>query len=115
MKYKIYHNARCRKSREALQLLETMNEEVEIVEYLKDPLSTEDFNKLLMKLNMRPEELIRKNESLYKQEYRGLKLTDEEWVDTMLAHPKLIERPIVELNHRAVVARPAERIEELKK
>ncbi len=109
----VYHNARCSKSRCALDFLTEKGVEFEVVEYLKDIPTKAELTEIIAKLGIRPEELIRKGEEEYKSLYKGKKLSDSEWIDAMLAHPKLIERPIVLKNAKAVVARPTERILEV--
>jgi arsenate reductase len=109
----VYHNARCSKSRCALDFLTEKGVEFEVVEYLKDIPTKAELTEIIQKLGIRPEELIRKGEEEYKTLYKGKNLSDSEWIDAMLAHPKLIERPIVLKNAKAVVARPTERILEV--
>lgn len=110
---KIYHNNRCSKSRAALQYLNDKGLEVEILEYLKTPLNTEDFKALLNKLHISAFELIRTQEEIYKKDFKGLNLTEEEWIKILLEHPKLMKRPIVETQLKAIWAVPAEEIETL--
>lgn len=109
----IYHNARCKKSREGLELLKEKGQEFRIREYLKEPLSENEIQNLLKKLGMAPIELLRTEEKLWKEEYRNRDLSDLELVRVMQENPKLIQRPIVEKGNSAVVGRPASRIEEL--
>ena len=113
MKYTIYHNPRCTKSREALSLLNENKLEVEILEYLKDTPTKEELKKVLAKLNMKPEEILRKGEKLYKENYKGLQFSDEEWIQVLVDNPILIERPIVVKGNKAVVGRPLEKVEDL--
>lgn len=112
-KVKVYHNPRCSKSRLALVFLEEKNIEFEVVEYLKNIPNKDEFQRILDQLGMKPEELLRKNEADYKEFVKGKNLTDNDLIDCMLKYPKLIERPIVIRNGRAVVARPTEKIEEI--
>ena len=105
---KIYHNPRCRKSREGLAILQEMNKDFEIVEYLKNPPSFEELSKLIKKLNIKPIELVRKNEAIWKENYKGKELTDDEIIKAMTENPKLIERPIVITEKTAIVGRPPE-------
>lgn len=107
---KIYHNPRCRKSREGLQLLENSGKEFEIVKYLENIPTENELKEIIQKLNIAPIELVRKTEKIWKEEYKGKKLTDSEIVKAMVDNPKLIERPIVTQNNQAVIGRPAENI-----
>ena len=110
---KIYHNPRCSKSRDTLSILEAHGQEAEIIRYLENPPSREELQDLLLKLGMQPSELIRKGEKIYKEQYKGKELSEEEWLDAMLAHPKLIERPIVVHQGKAVIGRPPENVKHL--
>ncbi|MEM9649124.1 MAG: arsenate reductase (glutaredoxin) [Bacteroidota bacterium] len=110
---KIYHNPRCRKSREGLEFLENSGERFEVVRYLDDIPSIEDLKHIIGLLGVNPMDLVRKNEAIWKEQYRGKDLTDEEIVKAMVEHPKLIERPIVIKGKKAVIARPADKISNL--
>ena len=114
MKYTVYHNSRCSKSRCALQYIEDQGDSYEIVEYLKTSPSTEELKEILKKLGMKAEELIRRGEAEFKDNYKGKILSEAEWITAMVKYPKLIERPIIILDDKAVVGRPTEKIEELK-
>jgi len=109
----IYHNPKCRKSREGLQYIQEKGLECTVIEYLKKPLSRELLKDLLMKLNMKPLELVRTQEDEYKEKLRGKNFTDEEWVTILLENPKLIQRPIVVKNHKAVLGQPVDEIDKL--
>ena len=111
--YTIYHNPRCKKSRAGLQYLSEKNLEFQVREYLKDPLTEAELNALLMKLHIKPFELIRTQEEAYRKELKGLDLNNEEWVKVMVENPKLIHRPIVEGKYKAVIGDPAENIDRL--
>lgn len=113
MGYTVYHNPRCSKSRIAVNYLKEKNEELEIVEYLKEIPSESELVELLKMLGMKAEDLIRKGEPAFKENYKGKILSEDEWVKAMIKHPKLIERPIVIRKNKAVVARPVENIENL--
>lgn len=107
---KFYHNPRCKKSREALQLLHEKKIEPEIVEYLKQVPTHAELEEILQKLKMKAEDLVRKNEKVFKEIYKGKSLSDSEWIEAMIAEPKLIERPIFLKEERAVVGRPPEKV-----
>ena len=110
---KILHNPRCRKSREGLKILEDSGQDFTIVEYLKEPLTEEQLSEVLSKLGMSAMDLVRKNEKEWKENFKGREMSEEEVVAAMVAHPKLIERPIVISGDRAVVGRPPENISQL--
>lgn len=111
--YTIYHNSRCKKSREGLQILQDSGKEFEVREYLKEPLSIAELTKLIEKLNIEPIELVRKGEKIWKEEYKHRELGNSELIEAMVKHPKLIERPIVEHNNTAVIGRPPTDISKL--
>lgn len=110
---RVYHNARCSKSRTACQLLEERGLSFEVVEYLKTPPSRDELVAVLKKLGMGAEGIVRKGEAIYKAEFEGRTLSEAEWLDALVAHPILIERPIVVRGERAVIGRPPERVLEL--
>ncbi len=105
----IYHNPRCSKSRECVNEFSALPYSYRIVEYLKEPFTAAGLGDLLKKLNISAEELVRKNESEYKEELRGKLLSEADFIEAMLRHPKLIQRPIVEYRNNAVIARPFKR------
>lgn len=106
----IYHNPRCSKSREALNFIKDMGLDVKEILYLTNPPSKAEFKLLLSKLNVKPEELVRKNETIFKEKFKGMKFNDAEWIDILLEYPKLIERPIVIRGNKAVIGRPMENV-----
>ncbi len=110
---KIYHNPRCRKSREGLAYLENSGREFEVIRYLDNPLSPQEIQELLKVLDIPPIDLVRKNEAIWKSDYKGKDLNDSQVIAALSAHPKLIERPIVLIGNKAVIARPADKIDEL--
>jgi len=110
---KIYHNPRCSKSRQALALLEEKGAQAEVVEYLKTPPSQAELKKTLKKLGCKAEDIIRKNESLYKEKFKDKKMTEEQWIKALAENPVLIERPIVITDKKAVIGRPPEKVLEL--
>ena len=107
---RIYYNPRCSKCRETAALVSERGYATELVEYLVTPPGKEELRSLLAKLGMKPLELVRTGEAVFKQNYGGRTLSDEEWLDALAAHPLLIERPIVVRGERAVVARPPEQV-----
>ena len=109
----IYHNPRCTKSRQALQMLRDKGIEPKVVEYLKVVPTEREMEMLLMKLGIKAEALVRKGEAIFKQKFKDLRLNEHEWVRVMREHPELIERPIIVRDHKAVIGRPIENIEDL--
>ena len=89
------------------------NQPIEIVDYMKKKLSEDEIRKLLIELHIAPIDLVRKNEELYKKEYKGKVFSDEEWVHILSKNPKLIERPIVRKGYKALICRPVERINQI--
>ena len=110
MKLIIYHNPRCRKSREALHHLETTSHELSIINYFETPLKSDDLEQLIRALGIEAKSLIRTSEAIWKSEYKRKEMTDNELVSAMIEHPKLIERPIISNGKQAVVARPLEKL-----
>ncbi len=107
---KIYHNPRCRKSRETLSLLVENGVNPEIILYLDHSPSKKDLKKILLMLDIKAEELIRKGEAIYKEHYKGQELSETKWIEAMIKYPKLIERPIVIHGNKAVIGRPPENV-----
>jgi arsenate reductase len=107
---KIYHNPRCSKSREALNILEAETTDFTVIKYLDEELNAKELSDIIKLLSIKPIELIRKNESLWKENFKNLTFTDKELIDVMIKNPKLIERPIVVNGNKAVVGRPPEKI-----
>ncbi|PKP49257.1 MAG: arsenate reductase (glutaredoxin) [Bacteroidetes bacterium HGW-Bacteroidetes-12] len=112
-KLKIYHNPRCSKSRETLQLINNAQADVEIIDYQKASITKKELEDVLMKLNMIPEQIVRKGETLYKSNYKDKKFSNEEWIQILIENPILIERPIVIKGNKAVLGRPPENVNEL--
>jgi len=109
----IYHNPRCSKSREALALLKQNGIAPKVVEYLRDTPGEEELSKLVMKLGIPAKDLVRRNEPLFNEKYKGLELNEHEWIRVMHENPQLIERPVVVKDHTAVIGRPTEKVQEL--
>ena len=110
---KIYHNPRCSKSRQGLAILQDSKSEFEIIKYLENSITSEEIQDILNLLKISPIELVRKNELIWKERYKGKKLKDQEIIDAMIENPKLIERPIVINNGQAVIGRPPEIIKSI--
>ncbi len=111
----IYHNPRCSKSRAALKHLEEKGVQHEIKPYLKDGLAVEELKDLLMKLNKKPLDMIRTQEAEYKAKYKGKNFTDDEWIKILVENPKLLKRPIIIKDYKAVWGVPSEEIDVLLK
>ncbi len=108
---KIYHNPRCQKSREGLGYLEQSGKEHEVIKYLDNVPTKDELRHIIDCLGIKPENLVRKNEAIWKEKFRGRLLSDEEVLDAMIENPKLIERPIVVNGNKAVIGRPMDKIE----
>ena len=108
---KIYHNNRCSKSRQCLALIP--QDGVEIIDYIKNPMTKAELSSLIKKIGITPMQLIRKGEPVWKENYKAKDLTNAELIEAMVANPKLIERPIVETDDKAVVCRPPELVLEM--
>lgn len=107
---KVLHNNQCTKSRNALKFLDESKIRYDVVSYLEGVLTEKDLRSILNKLGMKPEAIVRKSEAIYKENFKGKDLSDDEWIKAMLQYPKLIERPIVYDDTQAVVGRPTENI-----
>lgn len=110
---KIYHNPRCRKSRETLSLIREAGHEPEIVEYLQNPPSASELKELLKRMGKKPMEVIRKGEEVFKSNFKGKSYSDDEWISIMVENPKLIERPIVVKGDEVRLGRPPESVKEI--
>jgi len=106
----ILHNPRCAKSRETLKLLQASSTDIEIIEYLKDVPTVPNLEGIINKLGIKPIDLVRRGEAIFKEQFKGKSLTDREWVEAMVEYPKLIERPIVIKGDKAELGRPPERV-----
>ncbi len=109
--YKVYHNTRCKKSRAGLQYLQDKGLEVEIIEYLKNPLSVAELTDIFAKLDRKPSEMIRKQEAIFKSDFKGKNFTEDEWIRIIAENPKLLNRPIIVRGNKAVWGDPVENIE----
>ena len=103
---KIYHNPRCRKSRETLSIINEHNINVNIVEYLKYPPTKKEIRDIIKILNIPVLDLVRKDEAIFKKEYKGVALSTNEWINVLHKNPILIQRPIVIKDSMAIIGRP---------
>lgn len=109
----IYHNSRCSKSREGVCFLENSKQDFQIINYLETIPTKEELKELLQKLNIPAIELVRKKETIWIENYKNKTLSEDEIIEAMIHHPKLIERPIIVNGNKAVIARPTEKINEI--
>ena len=107
---KIYHNPRCSKSREVLYLLQERYSKIDIIKYLDKPLKVIEISEILNLLKIDALDLVRKNELLWRKNYKEKVMTEQQIIEVMMKNPKLIERPIVVINEKAIIARPAEKV-----
>ncbi len=107
---KIYHNNRCSKSRCGIELLEKSGKEFEVVKYLEETPNKEELKHIIKLLGITPLQLVRKNEAIWKDNFKGNDYSDEALIEIMINNPKLIERPIVINGDKAVIGRPTESI-----
>ncbi len=110
---KIYHNPRCRKSRETLKLITEKGLEPEVILYLQNPPGEQELTRIIDLLGIDPTALIRKGESIFKENFKGKELSADEWIKIMVENPKLIERPIVVKGDQAIIGRPPENVQKL--
>ena len=106
----LYHNPRCSKSRQALQLLEKEGETIEIIKYLENAPTHQELKQVIELLGIEPIKLVRTQETLWKENYKGKNLSNAEIIDAMIQNPKLIERPIAIKGTHAVIGRPPEKV-----
>jgi arsenate reductase len=107
---KIYHNPRCSKSRNTLAIIESKTSVIEIIDYIKNPIKFEEIKLIIEKLKIKAISLVRINESIWREHYKGKEMTDEEVIKAIIEHPKLMERPIVTTNKKAIIGRPPENV-----
>jgi arsenate reductase len=110
----IYHNPACSKSRATLELARASGVPLTVVEYLKTPPSAAELAVIIARLGLAPADLVRKGEAVFKERFAGRRLSDAQWIEAMVAHPILIERPIVVgARGGAVIGRPPENLRAL--
>lgn len=110
---KVLHNPQCSKSNCALDYLETRQLAFEVRDYQNNPLDKEELRVLCGQLGLKPEAIVRETESLYKEHFAQKSYSDEEWLDILSKNPILLQRPIIIHEGKAVIARPAENIDQL--
>jgi len=110
---KIYHNPRCKHSRAGLAYLKEKTNDFIIREYLKEPVTKDEIKEILLKTNLAPEDIVRKQEDYFKKTLKGKSFNHDEWVKIIVENPKLLQRPIVVGKLKAVVANPPEEIDKL--
>ena len=113
-KYKIFHNPRCSKSRQTLQILKDNECDTEIILYLETDIDQSVLESIIKKSSLSPRELLRKGEQEFKDNnLKNKNLSDQEIIEFMVKHPKVIERPIVIKGDKAILGRPPENVLEL--
>ncbi|MCY1635118.1 arsenate reductase family protein [Marinifilum sp. D737] len=113
MSLKIYHNPRCAKSRAGLKYLQEKGLEPEIRLYLKEEFTEAELADVLMRMHKEPQEIIRTQEKIFKSDFKGKNFNREEWIKILIEYPKLIQRPIIVKDCKAVFADPAENADEI--
>ncbi|WP_298345804.1 arsenate reductase (glutaredoxin) [uncultured Algibacter sp.] len=107
---KIYHNNRCSKSRCGLEILEKSGKKFQVIKYLENVPSAKELKDIIELLKIKPIQLVRKNEAIWKENFKNKELNDSEIISAMVKYPKLIERPIVINGKKALIGRPPELI-----
>jgi arsenate reductase (glutaredoxin) len=110
---RIYHNPRCRKSRAGLEYLQDKTGHFEIINYIKNGISREEIREIIGKMNTSPSNLVRTQEDYYKKQLKGKDIPDEEWISILAENPRLIQRPIIVTEYKAVLGQPPENIDNL--
>jgi arsenate reductase (glutaredoxin) len=107
----IYHNPRCAKSRKGLKYLQSKTTGYTISDYIKNGITVQELNEIVLKINLKPIDLVRTNEELFKKELKGRSFTDEEWLTILSENPRLLRRPVIVGKHKAVLGDPVENID----
>lgn len=106
----IYHNPQCSKSRAALAVLESTQQQYIVQAYLYQHITANELNYILNLLSLNPIDLIRKNEAVFLEKFADKSFTHDQWLAIMVEYPILIERPIIIKNGRAIIGRPVEKV-----
>lgn len=115
MALKIYHNPRCKHSRAGLDYLKSKSSDIEIREYLDEPITVKELKEIFLKTNLKPSQIVRIQETYFKTYLKGKTFNDDEWIKILIENPKLIQRPIIVGKYRAVIGIPPEEIDKLMK
>jgi arsenate reductase (glutaredoxin) len=110
---RIYHNPRCRKSRAGLEYLQYKTGDFETIDYIRNGISQEEIREILGKMNIPPSNLVRTQEDYYKKQLKGKDIPGEEWIRILAENPRLMQRPIIVTEHKAVLGQPPENIDNL--
>lgn len=110
---KIYHNPRCGKSREGLQILENSGKDFEVVKYLENVPSFDELKSIIEKLAIKPIDLVRQKEKIWIENFKGKTMSDDETISAMISNPILIERPIVVNGNKVAIGRPPQNISQI--
>ena len=107
---KIYHNPRCSKCRQTLDLIKQKTKNYEIIEYLNEPLEFDDYKLILEKMELKPINLVRIKETIWKENYKGKEMSDDDIINALVDNPMLMKRPIVTTNKQAIIGRPPQNV-----
>ncbi|MGC8824465.1 MAG: arsenate reductase family protein [Bacteroidales bacterium] len=110
---KIYHNPRCKKSSAGLAYLQQKNIPFTIIKYMDNGITKEEIREILHKMNKRPIDLVRTQEELYKKDLKNKNLCDEEWIEILSNNPRLLQRPIVVTDTKAIIGQPVSEIDKI--
>ena len=110
MELKIYHNPRCSKSRQTLEIIKSITAKFEIIKYIKNPLTFKEIKLLLTLLKIEPIQLVRVQESIWEEKYKNKKMNTDEIIYAIVNNPILMERPIVSNDNKAIIGRPPENV-----
>jgi arsenate reductase len=109
----IYHNPRCKHSRDGLDYLKSKTSDIKVRDYISEVITAKELKEILLKTNLKSSQIVRTNEEYYKTYLKGKSFTDEEWLKILIENPKLIQRPIVVGRYKAVIGRSPEEIDKL--
>ena len=108
---KIYHNPRCRKSRAGLDYLVSRTGDYQVIDYTRNGLTEAQLREILLKMNIRPQDIIRTQEEIYRKELKGRTFTEDEWIRIIIENPRLLQRPIIVSGSKAVLGQPPENVD----